>query len=147
MSALDVSVQAQILNLLRDLQRDLGLSCLFITHDLADGRVPLRPRRRDVPRADRRGGADRDELFATPQHPYTQALLSAAVVPDPGAQRRGTRIVLDGDLPSPLDPPSGCRFRTRCPLAPQSAPRSTEEEPPLRESAPGHLVACHLEVA
>src|SRR6266536_2879040 len=84
------------------------------------------------------------ELFADPKHPYTQALLSAALAPDPEVQRTRTRIVLEGDIPSPLAPPSGCAFRTRCPLEPQSKPRSHEEEPLLRDVGGGHLVACHL---
>ncbi len=86
----------------------------------------------------------RAELFKRPQHPYTQALLSAALVPDPAVQRTRRHVVLEGDPPSPLDPPSGCRFHTRCPLHAESAPQSDEENPELREFAPGHLVACHL---
>jgi oligopeptide/dipeptide ABC transporter ATP-binding protein len=144
-SALDVSVQAGILNLLRDLQHQLGFSCLFITHDLGTveflcDRVAVMYLGKIVELA------PTVDLFGAPQHPYTQALLSAAVVPDPIAQRARDHVVLEGDPPSPLDPPSGCRFRTRCPLEPRSAPRSTDEEPVLREFAPGHLVACHLVV-
>lgn len=142
-SALDVSVQAAILNLLRDLQRDLGFSCLFITHDLATveflcDRVAVMYLGKVVELA------TRDELFARPRHPYTQALLSAALLPDPDAQRTRERIILEGDVPSPLAPPSGCRFRTRCPRERESAPLSTEEEPVLTDVGGGHQVACHL---
>jgi len=142
-SALDVSVQAAILNLLRDLQEHLGFSCLFITHDLGTveflcDRVAVMYLGKIVELA------PRAEVFANPKHPYTQALLSAAVTPDPEVQRTRRRIVLEGDIPSPIEPPSGCRFRTRCPLEPESAPRSHEEEPLLRDVGGGHLVACHL---
>jgi len=142
-SALDVSVQASILNLLRDLQRDMGFSCLFITHDLATVEF-LSDRIAVMYLGQLVEVAGRDAIFRDPQHPYTQALLSAAVVPDPAEQRKRRRVVLEGDPPSPLAPPSGCRFHTRCPLHDLSAPQSDEDEPPLREFAPDHLVACHL---
>jgi oligopeptide/dipeptide ABC transporter ATP-binding protein len=142
-SALDVSVQASILNLLRDLQESMGFSCLFITHDLGTveylcDRVAVMYLGKIVELA------KTADLFAAPKHPYTQALLSAATIPDPAVQRTRTRVVLEGDIPSPLAPPSGCRFRTRCPLEPRSAPRSHDEEPELREVGHGHSVACHL---
>ena len=144
-SALDVSVQASILNLLRDLQQRPRLLVPLHHARPRDRRVPLRPRRRDLPRQDRRDGADRRALPRSRSTRTRQALLSAATVRRPErCSASAARSSLEGDPPSPLDPPSGCRFRTRCPLEPQSAPRSTEEEPLLREFAPGHLVACHL---
>ncbi len=140
-SALDVSVQASILNLITDLQRDMGFSCLFITHDLSvveyiSDQIAVMYLGKIVERA------PREMLFRDPQMPYTQSLLSAAPVPDPEAQRGRSRIVLRGDLPSPIDPPSGCYFHTRCPVAVE---RCVVEAPPLvGVTHPHHLVACHL---
>jgi oligopeptide transport system ATP-binding protein len=136
-SALDVSVQAQVLNLMRDLQRERRLSMLFISHNLAVVRHMA-----DEVAVMYLGvvveQAPRETLFAAPLHPYTRALLSA--VPDPGEARR-ERIVLQGEIPSPTAPPSGCRFRTRCPLA---ETRCAETVPALRAVAAGQRVACHL---
>ncbi|MBO0711992.1 MAG: ATP-binding cassette domain-containing protein [Acetobacteraceae bacterium] len=141
-SALDVSVKAQIVNLLQDLQDKLGLALLFISHDLAiiehlTHRVAVMYLGKIVELAERRS------LFALSHHPYTRALLSAVPVPDPDAERQ--RIILSGDVPSPINPPSGCRFHTRCPFA---FDRCRLEEPLLRPvGRDGHLSACHLEHA
>lgn len=140
-SALDVSVQAAILNLVGELQTELGFSCLFITHDLSvvehiSDHIAVMYLGKVVE------SASREQLFADPQHPYTQALLSAAPVPDPSVQRSRRRVVLAGDPPSPIDPPPGCPFHPRCPLVQD---RCRVEVPMLREvTGAGHAVACHL---
>jgi peptide/nickel transport system ATP-binding protein len=147
-SALDVSIQAQIVNLLEDLQDELSLTYLFIAHDLSvvrhiADRVAVMYLGKVVEIA------DRDDLFDRPHHPYTQALISAVPIPDPRLERRRERIVLRGDVPNPANPPSGCRFRTRCwkfeQLSESDARRCIEEPPPLYQvgNKPGHDAACH----
>lgn len=139
-SALDVSIQAQVVNMFQDLQKQLGLTYLFIAHDLLivkhiSDRIAVMYLGKLVELA------DSDEIYRNPIHPYSQSLLSAVPVPDPETARNNKRIVLEGDIPSPLNAPSGCPFRTRCPYATE---KCAESMPALTDRGNGHFVACHL---
>jgi oligopeptide transport system ATP-binding protein len=139
-SALDVSIQAQIINLLEDLQDELGLTYLFIAHDLSVVRH-ISDRIAVMYLGKIAELADRDELYEKPMHPYTQALLSAVPIPDPQIEGRRQRIILEGDVPSPANPPKGCNFCTRCPRVMDVC---REQEPPFKDYGGGHFVACWL---
>ena len=141
-SALDVSIQAQIINLMEDLQKEFQLTYLFIAHDLSvvrhvSDRVMVMYLGKIVE------VADSVEIYRNPRHPYTKALLSAVPIPDPDVQSKRRLVALSGEIPSPINPPSGCRFHTRCPIAKVPTP-CADQEPPLEQKAPDHKAACHF---